>query len=104
MKVNGLIIVFMVKEFIFKLLKLEINSNKMFTLANFLMAIIMEKALCNMLMEINIKVNGLLERNKVKECIIGSMEIIMMDIGKKILHKVQVLHASEENSMMESFI
>lgn len=71
MKVNGQIIVFMAKVFIFKPSKLGINSNKIFTLANLLMVIIMVKESCNMLMETNMKVNGHLEKNKVKGCIIG---------------------------------
>jgi hypothetical protein len=102
-KANGQIIALMVKEFIFKPSKLEINSIKMFTEANSLMAIIMVKELCNMLTEINMKVNGLLEKSKAKECIIGMMEIIMMEIGKKTLQKVQALHALGGNFMMVNF-
>ena len=68
------------------------------------MAIIMEKAQCNMQMGINMKANGLLEKNKAMECIIGLMETTMMAIGKKIQLKAQALHVLAVNFMMANFI
>lgn len=103
-KVNGQIIVLMEKGYILKLLKLEDNLNKIFILASFHRVIITGKELWSMQMEINMKAYGLLVKNKAKECIIGSMVIIMMEIGKKIRQKELALLVLEENFMMVNFI
>ncbi len=66
--------------------------------------IIMEKELCNMLMEISMMDNGHMVKNKVQECTNGLMEIIMTGNGKKIQLKELAQLVLEECFMMVNSI
>lgn len=57
-----------------------------------------------MLMEINTRANGLLVKNKAKECINGLMGTIMTDNGKRIQLKAMERPVLVGYFMMASFI
>lgn len=104
MKVNGSTIANMEKEHTSSLSWLMDNKNSTNTLDNLKKDSIMEKELWSIGMVINMMVNGLLVKKKVKECMNGLMVIIMMAVGKKILLKVLELLVLAEFFMMENFI
>lgn len=102
-KVNGSITANMEKVLTFNQLWSMANKNSINTQDNLKKASIMEKESWNIGMVINMMVNGPLVKKKVKECMNGPTETIMMVTGKKILHKVLGLLVLVVSFMMVNF-
>lgn len=103
MRVSGSTIIIMVKELTLSWQSSMESKNTTSTQDSSKMVSIMEKALCNTLMEINMKVNGPLARRRERECTNGRMEIIMTGVGKKIQPKVRERLVSGVFFMMGTF-
>ena len=102
-KANGSIIASMERGHTYNMLWSTANKNLTNTLDSLKKAFTLERELWNIGMVTNMMVNGLSVKKKVKECTNGPMGTIMMEVGKKILHKAQALLVLVAFSTMASF-